>query len=436
MRFTPARLLALAIVLATGMTGYYFGVFIPRARSARIQQQRAGGYFYGGDLYPLWLTSRQLTESRANPYTDATTHAIQIGVYGRTLDPTRPGDPPPRYRAYSYPLSANLLAWPLSLFSFRLVQGVLSFLFPLLAIVGALLWLRALDVRVSPSLLAVFLLLYLTSYPVLEGLFALQPTIVVATLLAAAGWALARDRYWFAGGVLALAAIKPQLTVLLTTWLVMWALSNWRRRRGFVFGLAACSAALIGASEVVLPGWIGLWLHALLEYRHYTLPPLLPLVLGPKIGLLVALALLVLAIAWGWRSRNASASDAAFWLMLSFVLAVTVLALPMGDAIYEHILLVPGLLVIYLHRGQLFQPRGPRRWLAVLFVGVLFWQWFAACGLMIAGSVTPGILANSSAILLPLRLAVPLPFLVVALVGLLIMSRLSQPAVPVTPPST
>jgi len=428
MRFTPARLLVLAIVLATGMTGYYFGVFIPRARSARVRQQRAGGYFYGGDLFPLWLTSRQLTESRANPYTDIATHAIQIGVYGRTLDPTRPGDPPPRYRAYSYPLSANLLAWPLSLFSFHRVQAMLALVFPLLAIAAALLWLQAFDARVSPSLLAVFLLLYLTSYPVLEGLFALQPTIVVATLLAAAGWALARGRYWLAGGVLALAAIKPQLTALLTAWLVMWALSNWRRRRGLVFGLAAFSAALIGASEVVLRGWIGLWLRALLDYRQYTLPPLLPLVLGPKIGWLVALALLALGIAWGWRSRNASASDPNFWLMLSFVLTLTVLALPMGDAIYEHILLVPGLLVIYIHRGQLFQPPGPRRWLAVLFVGVLFWQWVTACGLMIAGSVAPALLASPSAILLPLRLAVPLPFLVVVLVGLLIVSRLSQAA--------
>ena len=435
MRFTPARLLALAIVLATGMTGYYFGALIPRASSARARQQRAGGYFYGGDLFPLWLTSRQLTASRANPYTDATTQAIQIGVYGRTLDPTRPGDPPPRYRAYSYPLSANLLAWPLSLFSFHLVQGMLSLVFPLLAVAAALLWLGALDLRASSSLLAVFLLLYLTSYPILEALFALQPTIVVATLLAATGWALARGRFWFAGGVLALAAIKPQLTVLLTAWLVVWALSNWQRRRGFVFGLAAFSAVLIGASEVVLPGWIGLWLNALLDYRQYTLPPLLPLVFGSKIGWLVALALLALALAWGWRSRNASAGDATFWLMLSFVLALTVLALPMGDAVYEHILLLPGLLVIYLHREQLFQPRGPRCWLAVLFVGVLFWQWVAACGLMIAASVAPKILANSSAILLPLRLAVPLPFLVVALVGLLIVSRLSLAAAPVAPPS-
>lgn len=432
MRFTPARLLVLAIVLATGMTGYYFGVFIPRARSARVRQQRAGGYFYGGDLFPLWLTSRQLTESPANPYTDATTHAIQIGVYGRTLDPTRPGDPKPRYRAYSYPLSANLLAWPLSVFSFHRVQGMLSLVFPLLAIATAVLWLRALDVRVSPSLLAVFLLLYLTSYPVLEGLFALQPTIVVATLLAATGWALARGRYWLAGGVLALAAIKPQLTALLTAWLVMWALSNWRRRRGLVFGLAALFAVLIGASEFVLPGWIQLWLRALLDYRQYTLPPLLPLVLGPKIGWLVALALLALAIAWGWRSRNASASDAHFWLMLSFVLTLTVLALPMGDAVYEHILLVPGLLVIYLHRHQLFQPRGPRRWLAVLFQIVLFWQWLAAWGVVIAGQITPGLLAGSSAILLPLRLAVPLPFLVLGLVGLVMVSEIAPGPAPGT----
>ncbi|HKS96118.1 MAG TPA: hypothetical protein VJV74_08285, partial [Terriglobia bacterium] len=214
-----------------------------------------------------------------------------------------------------------------------------------------------------------------------------------------------------------------------------WLWSDWRRRRGLIFGLTAVFAVLIAASELVLPGWIRLWLNALLDYRHYTQPPLLPLVFGSRIGLLLALVLLGVACAWGWRSRKARTTDAEFGLMLSFVLALTVIALPMGDAVYEHILLVPGLLMIYLYRHQLLQSSGLGRWLTGLLLVVLFWQWVAACGVVIAGVLAPSLLAGASTILLPLRLAAPLPFLVVALLGFLIVPRLAEHAASPSPES-
>lgn len=409
------------------MTGYYFGSFIPQARAVRQRRQMAGGYFYGGDFFPLWLTTRELRRTGANPYAETTTQAIQTGLYGRMLVPGRPGDPPPHYRAFSYPLSADLLVWPLSLLPFQRVQVLLSLILPILAAAGPLFWMRTLGIDASTDLAFAFLLLYLTSYSVLEGLFALQPTIVVAALLAAVAWALSRNRNWCAGGLLALAAIKPQLTVLVTAWLLAWALAGWRQRQGVVFGFTPVLVLLVGASQFVLPGWIPLWLRALLDYRQYTVPPLLQLVLGPRIALAVGLSVVLLAAAWGWRTRMTSAADRDFGLLFSLVLGLTAVAVPMGDAVYEHILLVPGLLMVYLRRHQLFRSRdGGRRWLTGLFLAVLLWQWVAACGVAIALWLVPSWRESPSILLLPLRFAAPMPLMVLALLTLLVLRGLCE----------
>jgi len=174
----------------------------------------------------------------------------------------------------------------------------------------------------------------------------------------------------------------------------------------------------------VLPGWIGLWLGALLDYRQYTAPPLLQLMMGRTLAVAFGLGLLLLAVVWGWRTRMAPAADADFGLQISFVLALTVVALPMGDAVYEHILLVPGLLVIYRERHQIFRSRGARLWLACLFLAVLLWQWVAACGVAIALWVVPSWRLSSSILVLPLRLAASVPLIALALLTLLISRRL------------
>ncbi len=45
------------------------------------------------DFYPRWLGARELLLHHRNPYSPEVTRDIQIGYYGRPLDPSRPGDP-------------------------------------------------------------------------------------------------------------------------------------------------------------------------------------------------------------------------------------------------------------------------------------------------------------------------------------------------------
>jgi hypothetical protein len=58
----------------------------------------------------------------------------------------------------------------------------------------------------------------------------------------------------FGGVLLALATIKPQLVVLFLPWLLLWAVSDLRRRLPFLRSFALTMAALLGAAQLVLPG--------------------------------------------------------------------------------------------------------------------------------------------------------------------------------------
>ena len=73
------------------MLYYYEHLFLARVVAVRNAESLGGGYFFGNDFYPVWLTSRELLRARRDPYTLEMTRDIQVGLYGRPLDPNRPG---------------------------------------------------------------------------------------------------------------------------------------------------------------------------------------------------------------------------------------------------------------------------------------------------------------------------------------------------------
>jgi|SRR6516164_9789533 hypothetical protein len=423
MPFRSCFPLLVAVLLAAGMTTYYFALLIPQVRAVQIKRDLGEGYYFGGDFYPIWLTTCALQLEHRNPYTDEMTRKIQTGLFGRDLSSMRPGDPPPHYRAFSYPLYADILAWPLARLSFREVQILLGFSFSLLTTATLLLWLRGLGVPLKSSSIAAFLLLYATSYPVLEAIFALQPTLLVAFCLAATSAALTRGRYHIAGTCLAVGAIKPQLTIPISVWLLFWALSAWKKRKGLPLSFAFVFLLLLATSERVLPGWFELWRAALLDYRQYTQPPLVELVLGRILGGATALLLLLLTVIRGWQARHSAPAQEDFVRTLALILAVTILLLPTGGAVYEHVLLIPALLWLYVHRHEAAKNSTPLRWTFTLLPAALLWQWVLACGVGIAASIRPAWRHSPQMLLLPLRLAAPLPFVVLILMGTMILRR-------------
>jgi hypothetical protein len=422
---SPTLALCLALIGAASMLYYHQGLFMPRVVAVRVANGLGHGYSFGNDFYQVWLSARELFRQRLDPYSPEMTREIQVGLYGRPLDPDRPGDPVDR-RVFPYPAYTDLLFWPVTLFSFSAVRIVV--LFGLIAMTAAtpLLWLRALNWNVDWKWSAVLVLLTLCSYAALEGLFAGQLGLMVAFLLALSLGAIRRERYFLSGILLALTTIKPQNTALVILFLILWALQNLHSRRGFLVGFFSTLGVLLATSLAVLPHWIASWTHTVLAYRHYTRPPLItevvtsslgPQLMRPATILLTAISLLV-AVVLAWRYRAADFGSREFWLTLGILLSITAVVVLPGQAVYDHLILLPGILLVIRYRGRLLAGGLVPRILVLVGALILFWNWIAAFLLIALRPILTASTFDSTALFsIPIRSAASLPFAVLALLA-------------------
>ncbi len=417
MRPSLRAALILTIFFATGSCYYYFGLLLPQSRRQSEARAMSVHYSYGGDFYPIWLTGRALFEHRTDPYTPEMTRDIQIGLYGRIMDPNRSGDFPPAYRAFSYPLYADVLAAPLLPLSFDGVRVALTLLLAPITALSIFLWLRALRMQISITALLIVMILALVSYPVLEGLYAQQAGLLVAAALAVAIEGLTRNRTILPGIAFACASVKPQMVWLLAAFLLLWVLSDWRRRRRFAASYVFSMATLFLAGELILPGWFSGWWRTVMEYSGYTLPPLPQLILGRVLGTAVALAMLAVAAAIAWRARMQPAGFPGFSLGVSLVLSVTALLLPTGGAVYDQIVLLPAIFWIWSRRADILRASPPVRLLLLVGFFALFWQWMTACAVAIISLIVPAWTRNPAVLVFPTRMAASLPFVVFAILA-------------------
>jgi len=332
------------------------------------------------DLYPRWLGARELLRHRRNPYSVEITREIQQGYYGRPLDPARPDDPRDQ-QAFAYPAYVVFLMAPTIDLPFHGVQLAFRWLLVVLAVVTVLLWLYVLRWKPSCITTAIFIVLVLGWLPMVQGMKLQQLSLLVAGLLAGCAACLVSGWFLLGGGLLALATIKPQLAWPLVFWLLFWAGSDWRSRRRLVFGFGIFMLLLLGGAQLILPGWLPMFVAGLGPYHQYTqsqsvLTSLFGLVFG---RLLVAACILGCVLCLG-RLRRKSASSADFGNAVGLVLALTIVIVPMS-ALYNQILLAPAILGLVRSdiSGETILPAVRRARVAGYFV--LAWPWIATIGL-------------------------------------------------------
>jgi hypothetical protein len=432
--------LALALIAAAAMLNYYLNWFLPRAREVRGARQLVG-YSFGNDLYTIWYGAHAEMQSRRDLYSLEIAHEIQMGLYGRSIDPSRPGDPKD-LRVFGYPAFTELLFWPFSLLSFEVARLVCLFLQVPLIVITTVLWMRALSWRPDWFWIAVVLLLVLTSYPALEALYAGQVGVFVCFALAASIVAVQKERLLLAGALMALGTIKPHVMLLPILYLGLWTLYDWRKRRMFFVGLVSTEALLVGAALIVWPHWIQSWINVVTQYHGYTPPSLtvqmLTTLAGPAArpgALLVMAALLLVAVVLSWQNRAESPHSLDFWLTLAILLSITVGVLLPGHAVYDHLILLPGLLLLGMTWRGL-----PENWamkaMLITALGTLLWPWFASILLIPIHSVLArGEFYSMSILGLPLRMAAGLPFIVLALLALAYRSNSRRMAGKLSPES-
>ncbi|MGA8150461.1 MAG: glycosyltransferase family 87 protein [Terriglobales bacterium] len=379
--------LMLTLIFAGSMWFYVQHVLIGHQKAEAALHDTPRGNL--SDLYPRWLGARELLLNHRDPYSSEVTGEIQIGYYGRRLDPARPNDPKDEQR-FAYPAYVVFLLAPTVNLPFSVVQAGFQWLLAVLTVASVLLWLRTLHWHPSLSTQVILVMLTLFSFPALQGVKLQQLSLLVSGLIAAFAVLLVEGHLVAAGILLALATIKPQLLLPLCAWILLWAFSDWHRRQNVVWGFLGAMAVLLGGAEYVLPGWISRFREAVSAYRQYSggAESVLEVLLTPAAGRIASVAVLLALAIVCWRNRRAAADSAMFGQILALILASTVVVIPKA-APYNQVLLIPGVLVVLQHWQILPVRKTVIRgvvWICAL--GVL-WPWFAAFALALASLFLP-----------------------------------------------
>jgi hypothetical protein len=382
----PFWLVLAAATCAVGMWTYANRVLIPYQKADADAHQRPRGNL--SDLYPRWVGARELLLHGRDPYSAEVTREIQVGFYGRPLDPSLP-DEPHDEEGFAYPVYVVFWLAPTIGLPFAIVQKGFYCALLLLTCATTLLWFRILR-RSAPLWMQISLLaLTMGSPAVMQGLKLRQMSLLVAGLVAIAITLLAADHAVAAGGLLAAASIKPQLVLLPLCWLAIWTMADWRRRYRWAVSFLITMAILCAASEWYLPHWIPRFWRAIHEYQRYTgATSVMDNLIGPPWSW--ALELLAFAAMAGvcWRERRQAANSSAFAFTFSLMLAATVVVVP-TSANYNQVLLIPALLVLVTEGRTIWQRSIANRVLFTITAGLIFWPWISSTALAVLSFILP-----------------------------------------------
>ncbi|MEZ4643769.1 MAG: glycosyltransferase family 87 protein [Chloroflexota bacterium] len=278
------------------------------------------------DFLPRWVGAKLFWQEGVDPYSQVATETIQGEMYGRLATPDED------QALFVYPFYTIFLLLPLTWLplAYSWIQAIWLVILQFSLIGGVLLLLRLVEWPPLPVwLLAIILLwsviFYNNTRTIILGQFAgLIFLGLVASLLA-----LKQGHDVWAGILLSLTTIKPQMSFLLIPALLLWGVMQ--RRWRFVAGFGGAMGVLLSASFLLLPGWLaGFWTQ-MTAYPGYTFTGSPIWVLTgyyfPQLGKPVETGLIVILVgymlAMWWRLRRVTAVTPEFLLIIGLTLVVT-----------------------------------------------------------------------------------------------------------------
>jgi hypothetical protein len=340
----------LPLVLALLMWGY-----CAHGRQLGQQQVVASGFPGGNlsDVFPRWLGTRELLLNGRDPYSPEITREIQRGYYGRPIDSSRATDPIDEQR-FAYPLFVVFLLAPTISLPFTVVKLLFTVILFASAVWTVFLWIRVMGLKAARGKIFACVLLTLATIPYAEGIQLQQLSVLVAFLMAAAVYALATEKFIGAGLLLAIATIKPQLSICFIGCVLLWSVWQWRSRKWVAISFLTVLIIFILASEVLLPRWPFEFLAGIRPYLRYTRATTgIHELFGPvgrTIVLLFLAAMIALAV---WRAISEPVDSDDFRLGISLVLVFTCIVIP-SLAPHNQVLLVPAYLLLVKERKRIW----------------------------------------------------------------------------------
>jgi hypothetical protein len=357
------------------------------------------------DLYPRWYGTREVLLHHRDPYSAEVTQEIQSAYNGRE-------------QRFGYPLYVIFFLAPTVGMQFHSAYIVFWWLLAAVTILTMALWLSVIPLQLSVLARVTLFAVVLSSVPVLQGLSLVQFGLLVAGLLTGAVAAIVAGHLFLAGMLLALATIKPWMSLFAISWFAAWVSGDWQARRRLLWGFAAALAVLVLASEYLVPGWLLRYPGVLSAYaKHAESTPLISVFLPLALHWPVALGGILATGLFCWSVRRQPASSTHFILAFAFVSTLTVLIMPTALSPYNHLSLLPAVLLILRHWTQLWSRSFRSRVVISLLAGMGILPW------LLAPVVTVGSLITARAWLgnfrlAPLYASLLLPF---AVLGLLLL---------------
>ena len=371
------RIWFLLSLLASGIAWLYmFRVLGPWDAYMGVQHDGIKAQMW--DLYPRWVGARELLLHGRNPYGPEVTQEIQMAYYGHIVTQDyAPGHKIVDEWRFAYPVYVVFLMAPLMHVDFAEVQRWAPLVLGLLAALCVPLSLDLLRWRLPWQEIAAITLFTVSSPQIAQGMRNQQLSLVVGFLLIAGAWCVSRNYLATAGALLAWSTIKPQMALLPLCCFLVWVVGNWTKRWRLLVGFLAMLICLIGAGELILPGWIGYFLAGAAAYRKYfPTTSLLRVVLGDTLGEImggiIVLGLLVLA----WRNRREAGDSRQFTSIFAAFLMGAILAFPLFTPFNQVLLILPAMLI--LHDWKTL-PKFSR----LVFIVSVSWPWIISSVLLL-----------------------------------------------------
>lgn len=330
-----------------------------------------------GDLYPRWVGARELLLNRRNPYSIEVSHEIQMAYYGHIVTPEEARQRVVDEQRFAYPIYVVFLMAPTMYMSFATVQFWAPFVLGAFAGLIVVFCVGLLDWKL-PWASRIALILFAVSSPqIVQGMRHQQLALVVGFLLAAAAWCVHKGHLGTAGILLAMATIKPQMTLLPLIWFLLWAIGNRRARWRLLLSFGLALAGLVGAGEFLLPGWLGDFIAGMAAYRRYfPTTSVLRIILGDGLGLASSLLIVIGLLVFAWRNRQTGGGSRQFAQVFAVFLMVTVISFPLFTPFNQVLLILPALLVL---QEWAYIPKASR----LAFMALVFWPCITSIGLLL-----------------------------------------------------
>jgi hypothetical protein len=330
-----------------------------------------------GDLFAPWYGARELLVNHRDPYSAEVTREIQSEYYGKAL--TGALHEPKDQQRFAYPVPVVFLFLPFAHLPFNVVRIIFYCLLPAITLATIPAWLRLVGVRSSVFLFTVIAAFAYTSLPVFRGLNLQQLSLFVAGLLAACAVSLVSKRYILAGILLGLASMKPQMSILPSICLMLWAISNWKERQRLFWSFLITLIVLLLGAEYLLPGWIAKFVNGAVAYRQYAaggnlsefyLPGFASVALSGLVFLMMAAAC--------WYTRREPCGSLGFAFTFCTVLAGSIFVVPALSAVFNQVLLLPALLLPLRVWERMWTRDSRSRAALRLFAGASLLPWICA----------------------------------------------------------